>query len=173
MKSQSLQKLAPFRASARVSIQRQRRPAFACSLPPAPALPSAPFVALSQRVDLDEPAVPPRPASVPTRAPRACDSARDPVRTCPWCAQQCLKDAACNHVVCGVCDTGAFCIGAGCGRSFCFHCEKKLCSRLFDPTTGTQLSGGRMQHDARCCSAEPGYVASEYCPGGHNSHCTR
>jgi len=97
----------------------------------------------------------------------------DPVRQCPWCKQMCLKDAACNHVVCGVGEDGTFLVGAGCGRSFCFLCEKKLCSRLYCPDTGTKLKGGRMHHDKVCCTQEEGYVKSEYCAGGHNSHCER
>ncbi len=112
-------------------------------------------------------------ATATATATTATEDDKDPVRTCPWCKTQCLKDAACNHVVCGVNETGALYVGAGCGRSFCFACQKKLCSSLFDPTTGEKLAGGRMHHDAACCAAEPGFVSAEYCPGGHNSHCER
>ena len=100
--------------------------------------------------------------------------ARD-AKQCPWCARWCLKDDACNYIfACGL-QTGInlFVLGAGCGHSWCWECGKKFCGLYIDPVTGIKCKGARENHDADCCKKEPGYVESDYCPGGHNSHCNK
>lgn len=92
-------------------------------------------------------------------------------KQCPWCERWCLKDAACNYIfACGLETNNKFVVGAGCGKSWCWQCGKKFCGQYYDPRSGSKLPTARDTHDA-CCSKEPGFVQSEYCPGGHNSHC--
>jgi len=98
----------------------------------------------------------------------------DDAKQCPWCGRWALKDRSCNYVfACGLAEDGRFVAGAGCGRSWCWACGKKLCGQYCDPVTGAKLRTGRESHDARCCPAEEGYIRSEYCEGGHDSHCER
>lgn len=96
----------------------------------------------------------------------------DDARACPWCGRWALKDGGCNWVACGLANDGAahqgFQVGAGCGRSWCFACGKKLCSLVYDPASGARV--GREAHDAACCRTEPGFTEADYCPGGHNAH---
>jgi hypothetical protein len=93
-------------------------------------------------------------------------------KQCPWCGRWCLKDDACSYVfACGLEDTGVFHVGLGCGRSWCWTCGKKYCSPYYDVITGVRCPDARDHHDAACCLAEPGFVAAEYCMGGHNPHC--
>ena len=90
-------------------------------------------------------------------------------KACPWCQQYWLKDTACNHVCCGVqSGTSVFNKVLGCGRQWCFKCNKKLCGQLYDPATGRRVSGVPDNHPMTC----PGCLAlgDEACPGGHNSH---
>ena len=83
-----------------------------------------------------------------------------------------LKDNACNYIfACGLESRGKFFVGSGCGRSWCWLCEKKFCGLYYDPVTGLRRPGARDSHDATCCTKEPGFVMSDYCGGGHNSHC--
>lgn len=93
-------------------------------------------------------------------------------RQCPWCTRWVLKDAACNFCfACGLDDKGVFHVGAGCGRSFCFLCGKRLCTPHHDMWTGERLPTARDNHDEACCVREAGFVEVDYCEGGHNSHC--
>jgi hypothetical protein len=96
-------------------------------------------------------------------------------KQCPWCERWCLKDAACNYIfACGL-PTGSssFVVGTGCGRSWCWQCGKKFCGTYIDPNTGLKNASAREHHDASCCAREPGFAESDYCPGGHNSHCAK
>lgn len=111
-------------------------------------------------------APPPRRRGRPDRGPRNA-------KKCPWCFRWALKDQACNHVICGVDTKRAFVVGHGCGRQFCFLCGKKLCARIHNPDTGKR-EPGRTSHTAICCAhTEPDFDRSQYCPGGHNSHCPK
>jgi hypothetical protein len=95
-------------------------------------------------------------------------------KQCPWCARWCLKDDACNYIfACGLTMNGIFIVGAGCGRSWCWRCEKKFCSLYYNPETGSKSLTAREFHDTQCCLKEPNYKKDEYCPGGHNSHCEK
>ena len=97
--------------------------------------------------------------------------AKDDAKQCPWCERWCLKDDACNYIFsCGLDSKGTFNIGAGCGRSWCWECGKKFCGRYHDPVSGQRLVSAKDVH-TNCCISEIGFVQSDYCPGGHNSHC--
>lgn len=99
------------------------------------------------------------------------DTSKD-AKVCPWCKRWCLKDNACDYVfACGLDDKNVFNKNQGCGRTWCWRCEKKYCSKYYDPETGVRLPTAKDNHDATCCSKEAGYVKEEYCPGGHSSHC--
>jgi len=97
-------------------------------------------------------------------------------KQCPWCERWSLKDAACNYIfACGLEEKGTFKVGAGCGRSWCWQCGKKFCSLYYNPQTGIKAPSARETHDSECCKKEQreqGYKQDEYCPGGHNSHCS-
>ncbi len=101
----------------------------------------------------------------------------DTARQCPWCQRFALKDAACNWVCCGLAVDG-FKPGCGCGRQWCFQCEKRLCGQVYDPDTGAQMTPAvSTSHNAACCEEERARLFSGalnpdelYCPGGHNSH---
>ena len=88
---------------------------------------------------------------------------------CPHCRTWCLKDDACNYVVCGRDDTGRFRVGAGCGRPFCYFCGGKLCGRMFDPATGALLNPDE-NHDHPPGPARDACAGAGFCPGGHNAH---
>lgn len=101
-------------------------------------------------------------------------------KQCPWCSRWALKDEACNWVCCGLVRdettrADAFMHGMGCGRQWCFHCGKRLCTLLYSPDgpDAPRLSG-HVNHTHACCSAEAAAHGVEYgthyCPGGHNSH---
>ena len=93
------------------------------------------------------------------------------VAQCPWCERYALKSPrSCNYVICGRQADGRFVVGAGCGRCWCFLCEKKLCRQMYDAQTGRQLSTDEC-HDHAPGSAE--FLAcsgEDFCPGGHDSH---
>jgi hypothetical protein len=94
-------------------------------------------------------------------------------KQCPWCSRWCLKDEACNYIfACGLISTGEFKIGSGCGRSWCWHCGKKFCSKHYDEILGIKISK-RIHHDKNCCRSEKDFKESDYCCGGHNSHCEK
>jgi hypothetical protein len=101
-------------------------------------------------------------------------AAADRFVQCPWCSRLCTKDSACNWVTCGLTKDAAgkdvFQIEFGCGRQWCFTCGRKLCTALYDATSGTRHAGARTSHTADCCRAETGFSTSQYCGGGHNSH---
>lgn len=98
----------------------------------------------------------------------------DDPKQCPWCERWCLKDKSCNYIFsCGLESTGKFHIGAGCGRSWCWQCQKKLCGQYSNPQTGQKLSSARENHDAQCCKQEKDFSKETYCGGGHNSHCEK
>jgi len=100
-------------------------------------------------------------------------SSSDP-KQCPWCERWCLKDDACNYIfACGLESKGKFVIGGGCGRSWCWECGKKFCSVYYDPLTGLKSPTAKEVHDPQCCKSEKGFQQSNYCPGGHNSHCDK
>jgi hypothetical protein len=96
-------------------------------------------------------------------------------KQCPWCARWCLKDDACNYIfACGLPTKGApFVVGTGCGRSWCWLCEKKFCGVYIDPATGLKTVDARESHDSFCCKEEAGFSETDYCCGGHNSHCSK
>lgn len=95
-------------------------------------------------------------------------------KQCPWCERWCLKDMACNYIfACGLPTQGAFIVGAGCGKSWCWHCGKKFCGVYIDPTTGLKRGDAKEQHTALCCRSEEGFSEESYCGGGHNSHCEK
>lgn len=96
-------------------------------------------------------------------------------KQCPWCARWFLKDSACNYIfACGLpTGGGQFVVGTGCGRSWCWECGKKFCGVYIDPTTGVRCTNGRDQHNASCCTFEPGFSRDTYCCGGHESHCPK
>ena len=94
-------------------------------------------------------------------------------KQCPWCKRWCLKDDSCNYIFsCGLDSKGVFHIGAGCGRSWCWQCGKKFCSQYHDPQNGQRLVSAKDTH-TNCCIDEIGFIQSDYCPGGHNSHCEK
>jgi len=94
-------------------------------------------------------------------------------KQCPWCERWALKDAACNYIfACGLETRGAFTVGAGCGRSWCWECGKKFCSVYIDPLSGKQIPSARDSHGS-CCATEEGFSKEAYCCGGHNSHCEK
>jgi hypothetical protein len=96
-------------------------------------------------------------------------------KQCPWCSRWWLKDAACNYIfACGLqTDTNTFFVGAGCGRPWCWKCGKKFCGIYIDPNTGIKNPIAKDAHDAQCCTKEPGFNTTDYCSGGHNSHCEK
>jgi len=95
-------------------------------------------------------------------------------KQCPWCERWCLKDNACNYIfACGLPTGSKFVVGGGCGRSWCWSCGKKFCGVYIDPMTGIKNKLAREQHNALCCESEPGFKESDFCPGGHNSHCEK
>ena len=97
--------------------------------------------------------------------------AKQEAKQCPWCDRWCLKDKNCNYIfACGL-DETKFNIGQGCGRSWCFLCGKKFCGQLYDPKNGLRSPVERTFHDSKCCKFDKDYNYSNYCPGGHNSHC--
>ena len=99
----------------------------------------------------------------------------DDAKVCPWCRRWCLKDTACNYIfACGL-ETSerGFVIGAGCGRSWCWECGKKFCTPYIDELTGLRNKNAREHHTNECCKNEIGFQATDYCPGGHNSHCAK
>lgn len=103
------------------------------------------------------------------------DSSKDAAATakqCPWCQRWALKDNACDYVfACGLDDKG-FHVGKGCGRTWCWTCEKKYCTPYYDAITGQRLPTAKDTHD-QCCRQEPGFKEEDYCPGGHSSHCAK
>lgn len=100
------------------------------------------------------------------------NSATD-AKLCPWCERWCLKDVACNYIfACGLETSGRFHIGGGCGRSWCWECGKKFCRAYIDPLTGQKYPNAIENH-GDCCQFEVGFIKSEYCEGGHNSHCNK
>ena len=95
-------------------------------------------------------------------------------KECPWCKRWCLKDNACNYVFsCGLDTKGGFYIGAGCGKTWCWECGKKFCGLYTNPDTGKKMGSAKENHDASCCCKEKGFNQNDYCPGGHNSHCSK
>lgn len=96
-------------------------------------------------------------------------------KQCPWCERWCLKDSACNYIfACGL-PTGSdkFVVGTGCGKSWCWLCGKKFCGLYIDPCSGKKMPDAKEHHNSKCCAKEPGFQQSDYCPGGHNSHCEK
>lgn len=94
-------------------------------------------------------------------------------KECPWCKRYCLKDNKCNYIfACGLTDKNTFTPGTGCGHSWCFECGKKFCGLYIDPDTGKKRHDAKEAHSS-CCISEIGFVQSDYCPGGHNSHCEK
>lgn len=92
-------------------------------------------------------------------------------KQCPWCARWALKDAACAFIfACGLDVHGVFHVGSGCGRSWCWECGKKYCGWYMNPADGRKCEIARETH-AGCCELMPGFVAAEFCTGGHSSHC--
>ena len=90
-------------------------------------------------------------------------------KQCPWCERWCLKDDACNYIfACGLQTGGAFVVGAGCGKSWCWQCGKKFCGLYYNPETGTKSPTAKESHNSTCCPKQ-----DDYCPGGHNSHCEK
>ncbi len=95
-------------------------------------------------------------------------------KQCPWCNRWALKDNACDYVfACGLATDGKFYIGHGCGKSWCWRCGKKYCGQYHDPVSGKRLPTAKDRHDAFCCRQEPGFKESDYCEGGHSSHCSK
>ena len=96
-------------------------------------------------------------------------------KQCPWCERWCLKDNACNYIfACGLqSEKSKFEVGTGCGRSWCWECGKKFCGQYIDVSTGRKTPNARENHNKECCIQEKGFQQSEYCPGGHNSHCEK
>lgn len=95
-------------------------------------------------------------------------------KQCPWCERWCLKDDACNYIfACGLQTSGAFVVGAGCGKSWCWQCGKKFCGLYYNPETGTKSPEAKESHNNTCCSNEQSFKQGDYCPGGHNSHCEK
>ncbi len=93
-------------------------------------------------------------------------------KQCPWCFRWCLKDNSCNYIfACGLTDQGTFTVGTGCGRSWCFACGKKFCGLYIDPETGKKTLYAKDIHTKDCCKVDTYFVQSEFCCGGHNSHC--
>lgn len=112
----------------------------------------------------------------PARGPPPRNDARvDVAQICPWCERWALKDEHCNHVICGVQARDGFAVGSGCGRQFCFQCGLRLCGQVYGEV-GKHLPNVPTQHN-KCCVVEASGcgldVKTDYCPGGHNSHCSR
>ena len=102
--------------------------------------------------------------------PKDATASKD-AKCCPWCQRWCLKDNACDYVFsCGLDEKNVFHVGKGCGRTWCWTCEKKYCSQYHDPATGQRLPTAKDNHD-ECCRQESGFSQEDYCPGGHNGHC--
>lgn len=95
------------------------------------------------------------------------------VMFCPHCNELFCKDNKCSFVYCGFGGDGIFHVGYGCGKSFCYTCGKKYCGQHYDSQTGKRLSSYRDVHNADCCRQEQGFQMSEYCCGGHSSHCDK
>jgi hypothetical protein len=84
----------------------------------------------------------------------------------------CLKDNNCNYVFsCGLDYKGVFIVGAGCGKTWCWGCNKKFCGQYHDSVTGQKLTGSRDYHDHFCCLKDPGFLKEDFCGGGCSSHC--
>ena len=98
----------------------------------------------------------------------------DIAKQCPWCERWCLKDNNCAYIFsCGLDSTGKFILGHGCGKSWCWECGKKFCGRYHDEKTGQKLTEARDSHDSNCCKKEENFKETDFCPGGHNSHCSK
>lgn len=94
-------------------------------------------------------------------------------KQCPWCERWCLKDNACNYIFsCGLDSNNKFQVSKGCGRTWCWECCKKFCSKYHNPETGEKLPTAKDNH-GDCCKGEEGFSKETYCPGGHNSHCEK
>lgn len=94
-------------------------------------------------------------------------------RQCPWCSRWALKDKSCNYIfACGLDSTGKFHVGLGCGKSWCFECGGKFCGQYYDSVTGQKIPEAKDTHD-QCCRLEKDFSMSQYCQGGHNSHCEK
>lgn len=94
-------------------------------------------------------------------------------KQCPWCKRWALKDTNCAYIfACGLDDKGHFHIGEGCGRSWCWTCEKKYCGQYIDVCTGKKMNNAKDNHDV-CCLKDPLFQKEDYCPGGHSTHCKK
>lgn len=92
---------------------------------------------------------------------------------CPHCFRNYLKDNGCHYIfACGLTAQG-FEVNKGCGRSFCSQCNKKFCSQQYDSRTGVKSETYLDHHDNVCCRKEIGFKEEDYCPGNHNSHCSK
>jgi hypothetical protein len=93
-------------------------------------------------------------------------------KQCPWCQRWAIKDDNCNYIfACGLDENGVFQKGLGCGRSWCFKCGLKFCGIYYLPD-GYKNSNAIDVH-GDCCTKEKGFEQKNYCPGGHNSHCSQ
>jgi hypothetical protein len=66
-----------------------------------------------------------------------------------------------------------FHIGKGCGKSWCWECGKRFCGQYMDAFSGIKNVDAKENHDSECCKKENGFTQEEYCPGNHNSHCSK
>lgn len=98
-------------------------------------------------------------------------------RSCPHCDRMCLKDDACNYVICGR-TAGGFAVDRngspmGCGRAWCYRCRGRLCGTPYARTDAGawKLVDDNENHDHPRGSAAWDACSGEgYCPGGHDSH---
>jgi hypothetical protein len=90
-------------------------------------------------------------------------------KQCPHCERWALKDSACSYIfACGLDEKNIFHKDMGCGKSWCWTCGKKYCGYYYK--NGIKCTDAKDSH-TDCCKQEEGFQQSEYCEGGHSSHC--
>ena len=99
-----------------------------------------------------------------------CKKIASEARQCPHCQRWALKDNACSYIfACGLDEKNVFHPQSGCGKSWCWTCGKKYCGQYYS-SNGVKLTNAKDSH-GDCCKHEEGFTQSEYCEGGHSSHC--
>ena len=69
-------------------------------------------------------------------------------KKCPHCKNDCKTDAAVSYVICGYTNTHKGYDWSGCGKDWCFKCEKILC-KMWEPNKlYVELN---RSHDGECC----------------------
>jgi len=70
------------------------------------------------------------------------------IKSCPHCGEECIADKDTDYIICGFQNTHKGFDWSGCGKDWCYKCEKMLCKewrrdQLF-------VESNRI-HDTKCC----------------------